>query len=49
MSTDSNDYLTDIPLEAAASGIDVANDNSIYAYLPQSRRLFVYSPPRPSP
>jgi len=38
-------YLTDIPLEASVSGIGVADDNSVYAYLPQSRRLFIYSPP----
>ncbi len=41
-------YLTDIPLEAPVSGIGVADDTSVYAYLPQSRRLFIYGPPRPS-
>jgi 6-phosphogluconolactonase (cycloisomerase 2 family) len=49
MLSDANAYLTDIPLEAAVSGIGIADDNSVYAFLPQSRRLFMYSPPTPSP
>jgi DNA-binding beta-propeller fold protein YncE len=36
--------LNDIPLEAPVTGIGVAEDNSVYAYLPQSRRIFIYSP-----
>jgi DNA-binding beta-propeller fold protein YncE len=36
--------LNDIPLEGAVEGIGVADDNSVYAFLPNSRRLFLYSP-----
>jgi DNA-binding beta-propeller fold protein YncE len=46
--TDADPYLTDIPLEAAITGIGIADD-SVFAYLPQSRRLFLYSPPMLSP
>jgi DNA-binding beta-propeller fold protein YncE len=49
MLTDADPYLTDIPLEAAVNGIGVADDNSVFAFLPQSRRLFLYSPPMLSP
>src|SRR5262249_41238326 len=36
--------LNDIPLEAPVAGVGVASDNSVYAFMPQSRRLFLYSP-----
>jgi len=36
--------LNDIPLEAGVLGIGIADDNSVYAYLPSARRLFLYSP-----
>jgi hypothetical protein len=36
--------LNDIPLEAAVAGIGIADDNSVYAYLPTARRLFIYNP-----
>lgn len=40
--------LNDIPLEAGVGGISVSDDdndrNSVYAFLPGSRRIFVYSP-----
>jgi uncharacterized circularly permuted ATP-grasp superfamily protein len=34
MLTDADPYLTDIPLEAAITGIGIADDNSVFAYLP---------------
>lgn len=36
--------LNDIPLEAPVDGFSVARDDSVYAFLPQSRRLFLYNP-----
>ena len=33
-----------IPLEGAVAGIGVAEDNSVYAWIPSSKRLFLYSP-----
>jgi len=36
--------LNDIPLEAGVAGMSVADDNSVYAFLPTTRRLFVASP-----
>jgi DNA-binding beta-propeller fold protein YncE len=49
MLTEADPYLTDIPLEDAIAGIGIADDNSVFAYLPRSRRLFSYSPPMLSP
>ena len=39
----SDKSLNEIPLEGAISGIGVAEDNSVYAFLP-GHRLFVYNP-----
>jgi DNA-binding beta-propeller fold protein YncE len=36
--------LNDVPLEAPVESFGVADDNSVYAFMPQSRRLFIYSP-----
>lgn len=33
-----------IPLEGGVGGIGVTDDNSVYAWIPSSRRLFLYSP-----
>jgi DNA-binding beta-propeller fold protein YncE len=41
--------LNDIPLEAAVEGLSAAADGSVYAYLPASNRLFLYSPAGLSP
>jgi YVTN family beta-propeller protein len=36
--------LNDIPLEAPVIGIAIADDNSVYAYLPEAHKLFIYAP-----
>jgi 6-phosphogluconolactonase (cycloisomerase 2 family) len=45
--TDPSPYLSDISLEASVAGMAIADDNSVYAFLPVSRRLFIYTPPAP--
>jgi hypothetical protein len=36
--------LNDIPLEADVGGVGVAEDDSVYAHVPGTHKLFVYSP-----
>jgi hypothetical protein len=36
--------LLDIPLEGSVEGLGIAEDNSVYAFIPSSGRLFLFSP-----
>jgi DNA-binding beta-propeller fold protein YncE len=41
--------VNDIPLEGPVTGLGVAADNSVYGFIPTSRRVFLYSPTGLSP